>query len=195
MVCEISQGYVLLAPLMLCTAVALTLSGKFCLYENQLRAKVNSPAHRGESAVAALRQLKVADVYRPGRLAVLEASTTLGALSDIIAGTEALSFPVRSTTGSITGLVTLEDVRRVIFENALYQLVVVGDLVRPAVLLRPDQDLHQALMAFIEARADELPVVDSQDPDKVLGSLTMHALLAIQRGTRQPGAELIPKRG
>ncbi|MFZ5428350.1 MAG: chloride channel protein [Thermodesulfobacteriota bacterium] len=181
MVCEISQGYVLLAPLMLCTAVALTLSGRFCLYENQLRGKVNSPAHRGEAAVAALRQLKVSDVFTRGRMAVLEEGTTLGALSDIIAGTDAKTFPVRSSEGRLTGIVTIGDVRRVIFENALYPLVVVRDLARPAYLLRPEQDLHQALMAFVEAQADQLPVVETGDPDRIAGSLTMHALLAAHR--------------
>jgi CIC family chloride channel protein len=181
MVCEITQGYDLLAPLMLCTAVSMLLSGDFRLYENQLRGKANSPAHRGESAEAALRQLKVSDVFTPGVTAVLEEGTTLGALSDIIAGTDARVFPVRGGQGRITGLVTLDDVRRVIFENALHALVVVGELARPAVLLTPSQDLHQALLSFVSAQAEELPVVDPADPDKVIGSLTMHALLAAHR--------------
>jgi CIC family chloride channel protein len=181
MVCEITRGYVLLAPLMLCTAVALLISGDFCLYENQLRGKWNSPAHRGESAEAALRQLQVSDVYTRGRMVVLEEGTTLGALSDIISGTSALAFPVRSHEGHITGLVTIGDVRQVIFENVLYPLLVVRDLARQPVLLRPGQDLHQALLAFVEAKADELPVVDPTNPDKVVGSLTMHALLAAHR--------------
>lgn len=195
MVCEISQGYALLAPLMLCTAVALLLSGKFCLYENQLRGKVNSPAHRGEAAEAALRQLRVCDVYTPGRMAVLEEGTTLGAISDIIAGTDILTFPVRSARGAISGLVTMGDVRRVLFENSLYPLLVARDLARPPVLLRPGQDLHQALMAFVEAKANQLPVVDAANPDVIIGSLTMHALLSAQRegdpggatGQRPPG--------
>jgi CIC family chloride channel protein len=185
MVCEITQGYVLLAPLMLCTAVAMLLSGDFGLYEHQLRGKANSPAHRGESAEAALRQLKVSDVYSPGVTAVLEEGTTLGALSDIIAGTDARAFPVRSSQGRITGLVTLEDVRRVIFENALYSLLVVGELARPAVLLTPSQDLHQALLAFISAQAEELPVVDPSDPNTVIGSLTMNALLEAHRESQK----------
>lgn len=177
MVCEITQGYALLAPLMLCTAVALALSGKFCLYENQLRGKVNSPAHRGEAAEAALRQLKVADVYARERMVVLEEGTTLGVLAHVVANTGASVFPVRSSDGRITGLLTLGDARKILFENALYSLVVVRDLARPPVLLTPDQDLHEALMAFVQAQVGQLPVVDPGEAGKVLGSLTMHALL------------------
>ncbi|GFK94917.1 Chloride/fluoride channel protein [Fundidesulfovibrio magnetotacticus] len=185
MVCEISQGYALLAPLMLCTAVALLLSGRFCLYENQLRGKVNSPAHRGEAAEAALRQLRVADAYTPGRVAVLEEGTTLGALPDIIAGTENITFPVRGEGGRITGLVTLADVRRVLFESALYPLVVARDLARPAALLTPGQDLHEALLLFVEAGVHQLPVVDPADRDVILGALTLRDLQNAQRD-RQP---------
>lgn len=180
MVCEFTQGYALLVPLMLCTAVALSLSGRFSLYENQLRGKVHSPAHRGEAAEAALKQLTVADAYVPGRMAVIEEGTTLAALSDIIAGTDVQAFPVRSRDGLITGLLTLEDVRKVIFEAPLRPLVVARDLARPAVLLHPEQDLHQALMAFVQTGAGQLPVVDPQDPARVLGSLSLHALLAVE---------------
>jgi CIC family chloride channel protein len=42
---------------------------------------------------------------------------------------------------------------------------------RKAVLLRPDEDLYTALLKFVEADLAQLPVVDSQDPAKVLGML------------------------
>lgn len=180
MVCEFTQGYALLVPLMLCTAVALSLSGRFSLYENQLKGKVNSPAHRGEAAEAALKQLTVADVYTPGRMAVIEEGTTLGALSDIIAGTDVQAFPVRGPDGAINGLVVLEDVRKVIFDGRLHPLVVARDLARPATVLHPGQDLHQALMAFVQTGAAQLPVMDRDDPERVLGSLGLHDLLAMQ---------------
>jgi CIC family chloride channel protein len=180
MVCEITQGYALLAPLMFVTAVALLLSGDFCLYENQLRVKMDSPAHRGESAEAALRQLTVADVYAKARVVVAEC-TTLEALWDILEGTDAQVFAVRSDAGRITGLLHIKDVRKVLFKRDLGRLVVAGELARPPVLLTPSQDLFQALLAFAQAKAQELPVVDPKDPDRVIGSLSVGAVLAAHR--------------
>ncbi|WP_243438355.1 chloride channel protein [Fundidesulfovibrio soli] len=181
MVCEITQGYVLLAPLMLCTAVSLMLSGSFCLYENQVRSKFDSPAHRDGAVSAALQQLTVGDVFMRCKAVVLEESTTLAALSDIVSNTEDVAFPVRGADGSITGLLDVRDVRPVIFEKSLYPLLVVRDLARPPVLLVPEQDLHQALMSFVESRTDQLPVVDPDDRSTILGFLTMRALLAAPR--------------
>jgi len=180
MVCEITQGYALLAPLMFVTAVALLLSGDFGLYENQLRVKMDSPAHRGESAEAALKQLTVADVYAKARV-VVEECTTLEAIRDILEGTDAQVFAVRSDTGRITGLLHIKDVRKVLFKHDMGRLLVAGELARPPVLLTPSQDLFQALLAFAQAKAEELPVVAPEDPDHVIGSLTVGAVLAAHR--------------
>ncbi|GAB6038320.1 chloride channel protein [Fundidesulfovibrio butyratiphilus] len=181
MVCEITQGYGLLAPLLLSSAIALMLSGKRCLYENQLHEKNQSPAHRGEAAMIALGALTVGQAYKPGGYVVLEQSTTLGALSDIIANTDTLTFAVRNAEGHLTSLLSLKDVRRVMFEDCLFPLVVVHDLARPLALLTPDQDLRQALAAFVDSGLSQLPVVDTNNPDRVLGMLRVEDLLAAQR--------------
>jgi CIC family chloride channel protein len=179
MVCEISQGYALLAPLLLCSAVALSISGKFCLYENQLPSQAHSPAHRDEVAEAALKQRTVGDAYVPGDAVVLEEGTTLAALSDILTGTKATAFAVRGARGEITGLLDVRDARGVIFDSGLHNLVVVRDLARPPVVLSPDLDLHRALVAFARAGTDQLPVVDPQDPTRVLGSLSLRDIMTV----------------
>lgn len=181
MVCEITQGYGLLAPLLLSSSIALMLSGKRCLYENQLHEKNESPAHRGEAAMTALGALTVGQAYKPGGFVVLEQSTTLGALSDIIANTNTLTFAVRGPDGRLASLLSLEDVRRVMFENSLFPLVVAHDLARPLTLLTPDQDLRHALAVFVDSGLSQLPVVDATNPDHVLGMLRVEDLLAAQR--------------
>ena len=194
MVCEITRGYGLLAPLMLCSAVALMLSGRRGLYENQLPGRGASPAHRGEAAEAALEQVLVAQVFKRDAAVVLEEGTTLGALADVIAATEVHTFPVRGAGGAITGLVALKDVRRVMFENALFALVVVRDLARPPALLTLDQDLRQALGVFADTRLSQLPVADAADPSNILGMLSVDEVLAAEVMT-QASSRPEPERG
>ena len=172
MVCELTQGYGLLAPLMLASAVSLVLCRNVSLYENQVDTKFDSPAHVGDATINILEKEKVADHFRPGRVTVVEESTNFGALTDIIVNSHELCFPVRGTEDRITGILSVQDLRKVLYEDSLCELLVAKDVARKAVLLHPDDDLYLALLKFVEADLAQLPVVDDQDPTTVLGSLT-----------------------
>jgi len=171
MVCELTQGYGLLAPLMLATAIALVLGRHASLYENQVDNKFESPAHVGDVTINILEREKVEGHFRPGRVSIVEEGTHFGALTDIIVNSSELCFPVRGAQDRITGILAVEDLRRILYEDTLCELLVAGDVARKAVLLRPDEDLYSALLKFVESDLAQLPVVDSQDPTTVLGML------------------------
>jgi CIC family chloride channel protein len=171
MVCEISQGYGLLAPLMLCSAVALVLCDDIRLYENQVANKFASPAHAADATNNILESVPVASVFTPGRATILEECTTLRALTDVVAGTRDLVFPVVGQDGRLTGLLALQDARKVLFESTLRDLLVVRDLMRPPTVVHPDMSLYDALMLFVETDLSQLPVVEADQPDSVRGML------------------------
>jgi CIC family chloride channel protein len=171
MVCELTQGYGLLAPLMLATAIALILGRHASLYENQVDNKFESPAHVGDATINILEREKVQGHFRPGRVTIVEEGTHFGALTDIIVNSSELCFPVRGAQDRITGILAVEDLRKVLYEDTLCELLVAGDVARKAVLLRPDEDLYSALLKFVESDLAQLPVVDSRDPSTVLGML------------------------
>lgn len=171
MVCEITQGYGLLAPLMLCSAVALVLCDDLHLYENQVSDKFASPAHVADATINLLERVPVSAAFTPGRVPILEERVTVKALADIIAATDALVFPVKSAAGKLTGLLTLQDARSVLFERCLGDLVVVRELMRPLATVNPDMSLYDAMMLFINADVSQLPVVALTAPDTVLGML------------------------
>lgn len=171
MVSEITQGYGLLAPLMLCSAVALVLCDDIHLYENQVENKFASPAHVSDATNNILEGVPVSSVFTPGRATILEESVTLKALAHIISGTSELVFPVKNAAGKLTGILALQDVRCVVFEACLHDLVLVKELMRPPVVVHPDMSLYDALMRFIETDLSQLPVVTSERPDAVLGML------------------------
>ncbi len=171
MVSEITQGYGLLAPLMLCSAVALVLCDDIHLYENQVENKFASPAHVADATNNILEGVPVSSVFTPGRATILEESVTLKALAHIISGTSELVFPVKNAAGRLTGILALQDVRCVVFEACLHDLVLVKELMRPPVVVHPDMSLYDALMLFIETDLSQLPVATSERPDAVLGML------------------------
>ena len=171
MVSEITQGYGLLAPLMLCSAVALVLCDGVHLYENQVENKFASPAHVADATNNILEAVPVSSVFTPGRATILEENVTLKALAHIISATSELVFPVKNAAGRLTGILALQDVRCVVFEECLHELVLVKELMRPAVVVHPDMSLYDALMLFVETDLSQLPVVDAERPDTVLGML------------------------
>lgn len=170
MVTELTQGYGLLAPLMLASALCLVLSRNFSLYEHQVENKFDSPAHAEDATINVLEQMHVSDFYNPGDVIVLEESTTLKALTDVIANSNQLYFPVRrNEDGAYVGMVSIHNVRNWMFEENLHELVVVRDLMARPVYVRPDYDLYQALLRFVNTDYGQIPVVEEEDTSHIIG--------------------------
>jgi chloride channel protein, CIC family len=170
MVCELTKGYGLLAPLMLASALCLVLNRRVSLYENQCNNKFESPAHAADATINVLEHMQVNQAYQRERGTVLEESITLKALTDIITGTNEFNFPVVNTKGVFTGILTLQDARKVLFEDVLYDVVLVKDLMRPPVYVRLDYDLYSALMRFVGTDLIQIPVLDENSA--IVGRIT-----------------------
>ena len=169
MVTELTQGYGLLAPLMLASAICLVLGRNSSLYEHQVENKFSSPAHTEDATINILEQMHVTDFYNPGNVVVLEESTTLKALTDIIANTDQLYFPVKQADDRYAGMVSINNVRPWMFEEGLHDLVVVRDLMSRPVYVRPDYDLYQALLRFVNTDYGQIPVVSQTDTNDIIG--------------------------
>ena len=74
---------------------------------------------------------------------------------------------------------SLNQIRRLIYEKEVGQLVIVEDIaVQSVEPLRLDSDLSTVVSSFAQLEYDELPVVDAESK-KVLGLLRQQDLLAI----------------
>ncbi len=169
MVTELTKGYGLLAPLMLASALCLVLTRKVSLYEHQVDNKFDSPAHVVDATINILEDLKVEDYYKPGRVTILEEGTTLEALTNIIANTNELYFPVKNAQGEFTSILSIHTVRNVLFEQNLFQLLVVRDVATKKAFLRPDYDLYTALLKFVDTDYGQIPVVRPENDNEIIG--------------------------
>ncbi|WP_243545352.1 chloride channel protein [Pseudodesulfovibrio tunisiensis] len=169
MVTELTQGYGLLAPLMLASALCIVLGRGFSLYEHQKENKFESPAHAEDATINILEQMHVKDFYNPGEVTVLKESTTLKELTDYIANSSQLYFPVKNAEGEYSGMVSIHNARNWMFEEGLFDLVVVRDLMTRPVYVRPDYDLYQALLRFVNTDYGQVPVVAPDDTNDIIG--------------------------
>ena len=93
-----------------------------------------------------------------------------------IAGGRQDYFPVIDD-GEFVGVVSAHDVREHTFDQSIYRLAIASDIMSsPPIAVRPNDDLHKALETFDSIWIDELPVVDAEDPNKVLGQLRRRAI-------------------
>ncbi len=139
------------------------------LYEHQVENKFDSPAHAEDATISVLEQMHVTDFYNPGDVVVLQESTTLKELTDVIANSHQLYFPVKRADGAYSGMVSIHNVRNWMFDDGLHTLVVVRDLMSRPVYVRPDYDLYQALLRFVNTDYGQIPVVSQTDTNEIIG--------------------------
>jgi CIC family chloride channel protein len=174
MVSEMTGSYALLAPLMLVSVVHLLLSGRWTLYQSQVASPIDSPAHTGEFVVDVLQAVHVSDVVDPetAPACLVNEDITLRAALKIVSESHETHFPVVDDEGRLVGIFSLTDIRRIFLEDGISNFVIVRDFMREQVAtVQMEDSLHDVLRLFTRRGVSALPVVDSQDPRKVIAML------------------------
>lgn len=176
MVTEMTGSYQLLLPAVWVCGLTFLLSSRWALYQKQVPNRAFSPAHRGEYVEALLERMTVADVFEPREVETVAASAPLRDIVRAIAKSRQDYFPVVDG-GRFVGMLSAHDVRQFTFDESVYRLAIAADIMAsPPVVVRPEDDLHKALETFDSIWIDELPVVASDDPNRVLGQLRRRAI-------------------
>jgi CIC family chloride channel protein len=182
MVSEMTLGYGLLVPLMLTTAVAYLLTPRsITIYERQVEARADSPAHEGQFIIDVLERLSVKEaINRTDKLVVFRRDTPLGEILAAVAGTKQHLFPIVEDGALLRGVIDFHDIRVFLTEHAVQpHLLVADDLRAPEVrVVAIDEDLASALRKFYVTPLEELPVVESEDSRKLVGILSRRDVIA-----------------
>jgi len=81
-------------------------------------------------------------------------------------------FPVISREGKLLGVMSLRDIRPLLMEEELMNLIIAKDIVDENYLyLTPEDNLDTAMKRFAQKDLGQLPVVDPQNPKKLIGML------------------------
>ena len=179
MVTEMTQSYALLPPLMLVSVIAILFNRGSSIYEKQVANKFHSPAHEGDLTVNVMEELTVGQVFKAEKpFITLPASARFEELRRVVASTGQAVFPVTDNQGTMIGLLSVTNVRTVLFEDALKDLVVVGELCTKPASLRLDQSLYDALLVFLDSGYGQLPVVGTKDGQRRILGMMDHSEVA-----------------
>jgi CIC family chloride channel protein len=187
MIFELCNDYNVMLPLVVSCILSTLVSARAIglgVYQRQLNAQGVAISRGREQNV--LRSLKVGEAMQRD-VVVVPASTRLRALETIVAGSTQTTYPLVDRDGRLTGVLSLSDLRHVMFEHEeIEDLVVAEDLGHRAVhVIRPSDNLADALDELSIQQFENLVVVDDADDRRVLGLLSHQAVMVAYKTALQ----------
>ncbi|MCA9205180.1 MAG: chloride channel protein, partial [Planctomycetales bacterium] len=180
MVSEMTGDYKLLLPTMWVATICFLLCSRWTLYIKQVPSRLDSPAHRGDFIVDLLEGITVSDVYQKNRkIRLVQENATLDEIVHLLAKTSQRYFPVVDARERMVGIFSAEDVRAYLYDDSIWQIANARDVMTTKIVtVTPEDDLNLALKKFTALNLDELPVVEPDDPTKLIGILRRKETIA-----------------
>jgi len=179
MLFELTNDYTLILPIMAtCIAASYTYQRftKHSIYMQYLLNKGINIRHGREASI--MNSIKVQDVMSTD-ITTIAQEMPFRKILETISYSKNFYFPVLDNKGNMTGILSFSDIREVIFEEQLGDLLVAGELANTKVYsLTPQQNLNEAMEIFSQLDVDQLPVVRSEDKLKVIGMLSRGDMMA-----------------
>ncbi|MFQ5599910.1 MAG: chloride channel protein [Candidatus Krumholzibacteriia bacterium] len=164
MVSEMTGSYSLLLPSMWVCVLTFAMSRRWNLYAHQVPGRVDSPAHQGRFAIDVLRGIRVSEVVEVHKnVYLMHEGESLSQILSVVASTEQSTFPVLDSSGDLVGVISLEQIRRVLNENLPAELLIAQDLmVTDFPFVTPQGDLAAVLRMLSSVDLEEIPVWDPE---------------------------------
>jgi len=172
-VSEMTNSYHLLLPSLLVCSLAFLLSRKWTIYIKQVQARIDSNAHRGDFFVDVLGTIRVKELMPQVRkVKLVPEDMPFSAFRKMFSSTDQHYFPVVNKENRLKGIFSVNDIRGVLFDPGIGDLVVMKDIANPDIIVTtPSEDLSEVLKKFTIRNLHRLPVVKEEDHTALLGML------------------------
>ena len=162
LIAEMTGGYTLLIPLIITSTVAYITTRSFekhSIYHVQLAKRGELITHDKDKAVLTFMDWRK-DIETD--LLKVDANDTLGDLIKIISKSKRNLFPVVDKYNILEGVVSLDEVREIMFQNELYDTTFVKDLMSiPPSYIDKKENMETVMETFRKTDAWNLPVLDN----------------------------------
>ncbi len=177
MVSEMTMDYTLLIPSMLACSIAYFVTGDNYLYEKQVNTRAESPAHRYEYSTMLLKALKVKEAMTK-RVPIISSQSTIDEVANLLKKYEVHAVPVVDES-KLVGIVAKLDAMRCVYQD-LPDASVKEMMSTRLIVTYPDESLFDAMNKMIVNHISQLPVVERDNPDQLLGLLALDDVTRIQ---------------
>ena len=160
LIAEITTGYELFVPLMITAAVSYATTRFFVdnsVYTYQLAKRGELITHDKDKAVMSL--LSVTDLIEKD-FRTIEPEATLGELIELVSESHRNAFPVVGEDNDFYGVITLNEIRHIMFKSDLYDKYKAKDLLFvPTASVDPEESMDEAAKKFTKSGYYNIPVV------------------------------------
>jgi CIC family chloride channel protein len=179
LIAEVTGGYELFMTLMITSTVAYLTMNVFethSIYAMRLAKTGELMTHNKDRAV--LGFMKMQHVIETD-LDIVHPDDMLGDLVNTISKSSRNIFPVVDSTGRLMGIITLDEVRNIMFRADLYQRFRLRELmISPPALISINDSMDAVMKTFEKTNAWNLPVVDN---GKYVGFVSKAAIFNVYR--------------
>lgn len=181
LIAEITGGYQLLIPLIISAIVAYVTITRFephSIYTKRLAAAGQLVTHHKDKA--AMHYMDVKELIETD-FEVLSPDLNLGQMTYHIARSKRDLFPVVDEHGMLKGMIKLNDIRNLIFEQDLYEKISVSDLMyMPEFFISPNDPMDVIVDKFKSCGRFNLAVIDE---GKYIGFISRARVFSVYRDT------------
>lgn len=162
LIAEITSGYGLFLPLMICSVIAFITIQRFeshSIYHRQLAKKGDLLTHHKDKTVLTLMRI---DSVLENDFLPVSPELYLGDLIKVIAKSTRNIFPAVNSNGELEGVVLLDDIRNIMFNPKHYNRFTVSQLmIKPPAIVDLKDPMELVMQKFEKSGAWNLPVVDN----------------------------------
>ena len=178
---EMTQDYTFILPLMLAVIIStmfVQIALKGSVQVKHLEAEGFRISEGREANL--LRTIAVSDVELE-KIDLVNEEMPLTELIIKLVGSPNSSFYTINSNGELSGIITENELRPIITEYEIVKNILVArDIANPSItVLQTSDDLDYVLKLLGKLNLDQFPVVDSNDPSKVLGAVTRQKVISI----------------
>jgi len=160
LIAELTTGYELFVPLMITSATSYATTKIFVtnsVYTHQLAKRGELVTHHKDKAI--MRMLSVNELIERN-FKTIEPDATLGDLVKLVSESNRNVFPVVDENNNFHGVITLDEIRHIMFKPEKYDKFKVEDLMFvPVAEVEPDENMEEVAKKFNKSGYYNMPVV------------------------------------
>lgn len=161
LIAEITSGYTLFLPLMLVSAIGYYASQyfeKYSFYTSKLIESGDFIPYDKDKQLLSLMQI---NRLIEKDLLIIQPEETLADLVALVKKSHRNIFPVVTPDNELVGIITLDDIREIMFDPDSQKSVIVSTLMhKPPAIIPADEKMQEVMNCFEKTGAWNLPVVD-----------------------------------
>ena len=185
MVTEMTGNYHLIVPAIWTAILSYIIAQKWTIYEKQEKNRRNSKAHFEEFTRDLLEEIKVSDIMKK-TFKTIPQTAKLYTVFELLHETDDDDLIMVDISGKLKGIITLRVLKTILSEDYIPELLIAEDVANTKLITTTkDENLLHLIHKIGFKDINTIPVVEKNDPSKIIGVVKRSDIIKKYNETRQ----------